>query len=182
MGPGGFLVIWGWGRGWNYIMFITLKKKEKEKEEATYCSFCWDTGGLEPLEHLTVETERRRPRAPRRLGGGAKTCSPCGFNHRAEAPQLQLRAPVSLLCLRGAGPREGGCLQSRLGARLSPFCEIPEIAGQPQATGCRLGQLLREPGCEVRATRDLWGPLTLRPLGRLCPKQTASGHPQRSLW
>lgn len=93
MGPWGFLVIWGWGRGWNYITFITFKKK-KEKEEATYCSFCCDTGGLEPLEHLTVETERRRPQAPRHLGRGAKTCSPRGFNHRAEARQLQLRAPI----------------------------------------------------------------------------------------
>ena len=98
------------------------------------------------------------------------------FNPGTEARQLQ-PILISFVC-EELGPQR----VAALGLGLTPFCEIPEIAGQPQATHCRLQQLLREPSCWVGAARDLWGPLTLRPLGRFCPKQTTSRCPQRDLW
>lgn len=58
----------------------------------------------------------------------------------------------------------------------SPLDQISEIAGQPQATGCRL-QAARWGSRGCSAAQDLWGEVTPRPLGQPWPKQTMSTCP-----
>lgn len=147
-------MVWGPGYGWSGAQgFDSGRRGRQQRPEVKACSPGSGSGPWKPPAHVVCIRSRRLP---------------------PSAKAQQLGAQLNSL-FAGSWANEGGRPGS---CRLSPLDQMPEIAGQPQATGCRLRT--GEAGL-LRAAQDPWGELTLRPLGPQWPKQTASTCPQRSL-
>lgn len=122
--------------------------RRRLKREAAACALVSGSRLSKPLAHVVSITDT-------------------GAFRQAQKPSssgAQLNSLFARSWPSGGGrPRETG--------DSSPLDQIQEIAGQPQATGCRL-QAARWGSQGCSAAQDLWGEVTLRPLGQPRPKQT----------